>query len=157
MPSIHHLSLIVFDQERHTRQTLSPQQFSNHWFSNFLLLQGMKKSDFSGHQLWGPKILAKTGLATDGQPSSRTYVDINVCRVWRTCSRRCKTMETKRCGKLLSRTWRNNRNLCYFSPVDKNFADETAPVLGSRNGPQNGGHPPSLNLIRLCPGGLAPV
>ena len=88
---------------------------------------------------------------------SRTCVDINVRRVWRTCSRRCKTMETKRYGKLLSRTCRNNRNLRHFSHGGKNFADKTAPILGSRNGPQNGGHSLSLNLICLCPGGLAPV
>ena len=87
-------------------------------------------------------------------------MDINVRRVWRTCSRRCKTMETKRYGKLLSRTCRNNRNLApdFSRSVAKNFADKTAPILGSRNGPQNGpGHSLSLNLICLCPGGLAPV
>ena len=33
----------------------------------------------------------------------------------------------------------NNRNLHYFSPGGKNFADKTTPVLGSKNGPQNGG------------------
>ena len=37
------------------------------------------------------------------------------------------------------------------------FTDKTAPVLGSRNGPQNGGHSFSLNLICLCPDDLAPV
>ena len=47
------------------------------------------------------------------------------------CLRRCKAMETQRYGKLLSRTYRNNRNSCYFSPGDQNFADKTAPVLGS--------------------------
>ena len=73
------------------------------------------------------------------------------------CLRRCKTMETQRYGKLRSRTCRNNRNSCYFSPGDQNFADKTAPVLGSRNGPQNGGHSFSLNLICLCPDDLAPV
>ena len=73
------------------------------------------------------------------------------------CLRRCKTMEKQRNGKLLSRTCRNNRNSCYFSPGDQNFADKTAPVLGSRNGPQNGGHSFSLNLTCLCPDDLAPV
>ena len=68
------------------------------------------------------------------------------------CLRRCKTM-----GPSVSRTCRNNRNSCYFSPGDQNFADQTAPVLGSRNGPQNGGHSFSLNLICLCPDDLAPV
>ena len=68
------------------------------------------------------------------------------------CLRRCKTM-----GPSVSRTCRNNRNPCYFSPGDQNFADQTAPVLGSRNGPQNGGHSFSLNLICLCPDDLAPV
>ena len=68
-------------------------------------------------------------------------------------SRRCRTMETQR----LSRTRGNNRNLCFFSLGDNNFADKTAPVLGSKNGPQNGVHSLSLNLICLCPGDLAPV
>ena len=36
---------------------------------------------------WGPKTLAKTGVATEGLPSSRTCVDINVRRVWRTSTR----------------------------------------------------------------------
>ena len=77
------VSLIAFDQEHHTGQTLFPQQFSNlTGFPNFLLLQGIEKSDFSGPQT-GPKTLAKTGLATEG-PSSRTCVDTNVRRVWRT-------------------------------------------------------------------------
>ena len=66
-------------------------------------------------------------------------------------------METKRYGKLLSRTCRNNRNLRYFLLGGQNFADKTAPIWGSRNGPQNGSHSFSLNLICLCPGGLAPV
>ena len=34
------------------------------------------------------------------------------------CLRRCKTMEKQRHGKLLSRTCRNNRTCCYFSPGD---------------------------------------
>ena len=47
--------------------------------------------------------------------------------------------------------------LAIFRPVTLNFADKTAPVLGSKNGPQNGGHSFSLNLICLCPDDLAPV
>ena len=55
------------------------------------------------------------------------------------CSWRCKTMETQRYAKPRSRARGNNRNLHYFSPGGKNFADKTTPVLGSKNGPQNGG------------------
>ena len=41
------MSLIAFDQEHRTGQTLSPQQFSTlTGFPNFLLLQGIEKSDF---------------------------------------------------------------------------------------------------------------
>ena len=45
--------------------------------------------------------------------------------------------------------------LLLFFAGDSNFADKTAPVLGSRNGHQNGGHSFSLNLICLCPDDLA--
>ena len=74
-------------------------------------------------------------LATEGLPSSRTCVDMNVRRVWRTSSRRCKTMETQLYGKLLSRTRRNNRNF-FFSLDDNNFADKTTPVLESKTDPK---------------------
>ena len=47
--------------------------------------------------------------------------------------------------------------LAIFRPVTKNFTGETAPVLVSRNRPQNGGHSFSLNLICLCPDDLVPV
>ena len=47
--------------------------------------------------------------------------------------------------------------LVLFLLGDNNFADKTTPVLGSKNGPQNGVHSFSLNLICLCPGDLAPV
>ena len=56
--------------EHHTGQTLSPQQFSTlTGFPNFLLLQGIEKSDFSGHQFGVQKPQAKTGPATEGLPS----------------------------------------------------------------------------------------
>ena len=44
--------------------------------------------------------------------------------------RRCKTMKTQRCGKLLSRTCRNNRNSCYFSPGDQKFCRQKGPRFG---------------------------
>ena len=46
------------------------------------------------------------------------------------CLRRCKTMETQRYGKLLSRTCRNNRNSCYFSPGDQKFCRQNGPRFG---------------------------
>ena len=73
------------------------------------------------------------------------------------CLRRCKTMETQRYGKLLSRTCRNNRNSCYFSPGDHNFADKNGPRFGVQKRTQNGGHSFSLHWICLCPDDLAPV
>ena len=42
-----------------------------------------------------------------------------------------------------------------FSLGDNNFADKTTPVLGPKNGPQNGVHSFSLNLICLS-GRLGP-
>ena len=44
---------------------------------------------------------------------------------------------------------------CITSLGDNNFADKTTPVLGSKNGPQNGVHSFSLNLICLS-GRLGP-
>ena len=56
------------------------------------------------------------------------------------CLRRCKTMEKQRHGKLLSRTCRNNRTSCYFSPGDlKMLPTKRPPFWGPENGPQNGG------------------
>ena len=47
--------------------------------------------------------------------------------------------------------------LAIFHLVTLKFFLQTAPVLGSKNGPQNGGHSFSLNLICLCPDDLAPA
>ena len=139
---------------------LSPQQFSTlTGFPNFLLLQGIEKSDFSGHQFGVQKTLAKTGPATEGLPSSRTCVAINVRRAWRTSA----------CGA--AKPWKSSgmENFCrvpaetieplaIFRPVTLKFLPtKRPPVLGSKNGPQNGGHSFSLNLICLCPDDLAPV
>ena len=141
-----------------TPNAFSPAILKSHWCSKLFAPSRDGKRGFFWTSL-GSKNPSKNRSRHRGPPlpSSRTCVDINVRRVWRTCSRCCNTLETKRYGKLLSRTCRNNRNLHYFSPGGKNFADKTAPVLVSRNGPQNGGHSFSLNLICLCPDDLAPV
>ena len=95
----------------HTHQTLSSQQFSNlTGFPNFLLLQGMEKSDFLWAPVWGPKTTAKTGLATEGLPSSRACADIHACRAWRTIARGAAKSWKPSGMQNLSRTRRNNRN-----------------------------------------------
>ena len=106
---------------------------------------------------WGPKTLAKPVSATEGLPSSRTCVDISVRRVWRT-STRGAAKPWKPSGMETSVAYMKKQSkLVLFSLGDHNFADKTTPVLGSKNGPQNGVHSFSLNLICLCPGDLAPV
>ena len=46
------------------------------------------------------------------------------------CLRRCKTMEKQRRGKLLSRTCRNNRTSCYFSPGGLKILPTKRPPFG---------------------------
>ena len=62
----------------HTHQTLSPHQFSNlTGFPNFLLLQGMEKSDFCGHQFGVQKPQQKPvspQRASPVQEHVRTYM-----------------------------------------------------------------------------------
>ena len=52
------------------------------------------------------------------------------------CLRRCKTMEKQRHGNLLSRTCRNNRNSCYFSPVTKILPTKRPPFWGPETDPK---------------------
>ena len=53
------------------------------------------------------------------------------------CLRRCKTMEKQRHGKLLSRTCRNNRTSCYFSPGDlKILPTKRPPFWGPKTDPK---------------------
>ena len=106
----------------------------------------------------GSKNTSKTGVATEGLPSSRTCVDINVRRVWRTSTRgAAKPWKPSGMGNFCRVHEETIETCAFFSLGDHNFADKTTPVLGSKNGPQNGVYSFSLNLICLCPGDLAPV
>ena len=70
---------------------------------------------------------------------SRACADIHACRAWRTIGRGAAKSWKPSGMQNLSCTRGNNRNLHYFLPGGKNFADKTTPVLGSVFGPQNGG------------------
>ena len=127
-------------------------------FQTFCSFKGSKKVIFLDTSL-GSKNPSKNRPRHRGPPQFK-----NMCGhkcspgVENKCLRRCKTMEKQRHGKLLSRACRNNRTSCYFSPGDlKILPTKRPPFWGSKNGPQNGGHSFSLNLICLCPDDLAPV
>ena len=78
--------------------------------------------------------------------SSRACADIHACRAWRTIARGAAKSWKPSGMQNLSRTRRNNRNLHYFLPGGKKFADKTTPVLGS---PQNGGQVEKQIKLRL--------
>ena len=69
------------------------------------------------------------------------------------CSRRCKTMGTQwpsgMQAKLLSRTCGNNRNLHYFSPDGKNFADKRPPFWGPKTDAKTGAKSSGHKQIKL--------
>ena len=74
--------------------------------------------------------------------SSRTCVGINVRRAWRTIARgAAKPWEPS--GTAVCETsvayLRKQSKLALFFDRRQKFCRQTAPVLGSRNGPQNGG------------------
>ena len=101
---------------------------------------------------WGP-FLAKTGAVLSASPvqecsgcvginSSRTCVGINVRRAWRTIARgAAKPWEPS--GTAVCETsvayLRKQSKLALFFDRRQKICRQTAPVLGSRNGPQNGG------------------
>ena len=90
-----------------------------------------KKVIFLGTSL-GSKNHSKNRSRHRGSPQFKNMCGHTCLQgVAKNCSRRCKTMETQRYAKPRSRTRGNNRNLHYFSPGGKNFADKTTPVLGS--------------------------
>ena len=70
---------------------------------------------------------------------SRACADIHACRAWRTIARGAAKSWKPSGMQNLSCTRGDNRNLHYFLPGGKNFADKTTPVSGSVFGPQNGG------------------
>ena len=71
--------------------------------------------------------------------SSRACADTHACRAWRTIARGAAKSWKPSGMQNLSCTRGDNRNLHYFLPGGKNFADKTTPVSGSVFGPQNGG------------------
>ena len=99
--------------------------------------------------VWGPKTTAKTGLATEGLPSSRACADIHACRAWRTIARGAAKSWKPSGMQNLSCTRGDNRNLHYFLPGGKNFADKTTPVSGSVFGPQTGAKSSGHKQIKL--------
>ena len=97
--------------------------------------------------LTAPKPSAKNAVdsrvAKVGLPSSRTGVGINVHKqdVENNCWRRCKTMGTQWpavCKTSVAYLRKQSKLALLFARRQK-FCRQTAPVLGSRNGPQNGG------------------
>ena len=96
--------------------------------------------------LTAPKPSAKNAVdsrvAKVGLPSSRTCVGINVRRAWRTIARgAAKPWEPS--GTAVCETsvayLRKQSKLALFFDRRQKFCGQTAPVLGSRNGPQNRG------------------
>ena len=83
---------------------------------------------------------------------SRTGVGINVRRTWRTIAGgAAKPWEPSgpRYAKLLSRTCGNNRNLHYFSPDGRNFADKRHPFWGPETDPKTGAKSSGHKQIKL--------
>ena len=106
--------------------------------------------------LTAPKPSAKNAVdsrvARVGLPSSRTGVGINVRRTWRTIAGgAAKPWEPSgpRYAKLLSRTCGNNRNLHYFSPDGRNFADKRRPFWGPETDPKTGAKSSGHKQIKL--------
>ena len=84
----------------------------------------------------------RTFTATHVLELSRTCVGINVRRAWRTIARgAAKPWEPS--GTAVCETsvayLRKQSKLALFFDRRQKFCRQTAPVLGSRNGPQNGG------------------
>ena len=140
------MRLIAFDQEQSYRpKAFFPAILNPHRFSKILLLQGIDKSDL-WTPVWGPKTLAKTGLATEGLPSSRTCVDMPAAL----------PMETQRYGKRPVPA-ETIETLAIFRLVTKILGTKTASVFGAQKRTQNGGYLFSLCQICLCPHDLASV
>ena len=82
------------------------------------------------------------GSPKRASPRSRTCVRTNVRRAWRTIARgAAKPWEPS--GTVVCETsvayLRKQSKLALFFDRRQKFCRQTAPVLGSRNGPQNGG------------------
>ena len=94
----------------------------------------------------------RTFMATHVLESSRTGVGINVRWTWRTIAGgAAKPWEPSgpRYAKLLSRTCGNNRNLHYFSPDGRNFADKRHPFWGPETDPKMGAKSSGHKQIKL--------
>ena len=134
----------------HTHQTLSSQQFSNlTGFPNFLLLQGMEKSDFCGHQFGVQKPQQKPvspQRASPVQEHVRTYMlagrgeqllaalqnhgNPAVCK---TCRVPAETIET----------------CTIFCPAAKNLPTKRPPFWGPFLDPKTGTKSPGHKQIKL--------
>ena len=106
-------------------------------FQTFCSFKGSKKVIFLDTSL-GSKNPSKNRPRHRGPPQFK-----NMCGhkcppgVENKCLRRCKTMEKQRHGKLLSRTCRNNRTSCYFSPGDlKILPTKRPPFWGPKTDPK---------------------
>ena len=99
--------------------------------------------------VWGPKTTAKTGLATEGLPSSRACADIHACRAWRTIARGAAKSWKPSGMQNLSRTRGNNRNLHYFCPAAKILPTKRPPFWGPFLDTKTGAKSPGHKQIKL--------
>ena len=106
----------------------------------------------------GSKNTSKAGVATEGLPSSRTCVDINVRRVWRTSTRgAANPWKPSGMGNFCRVHEETIETCAFFRSVTTILPTKRPPFWGPFLDPKNGVHSFSLNLICLCPGDLAPV
>ena len=107
-------------------------------FPTFCSFQGWKKVIFLGTSL-GSKNHSKNRSRHRGPPQFKNMRGHTCLQgVANNCSRRCKIMETQRYAKPAAYP-RKQSKLALFFARWQNFADKTTPVLGSKNGHQNGG------------------
>ena len=99
-------------------------------FQTFCSFKGSKKVIFLDTSL-GSKNPSKNRPWHRGPPQFKNMCGHKCSQgVENKCLRRCKTMEKQRRGKLLSRTCRNHRTSCYFSPGDLKFCRQNGPRFG---------------------------
>ena len=108
----------------------------------------MEKSDFSGHQFGVQKPQQKP-VSPEGPQFKNMCGHTCLQGMANNRSRRCKTMETQRYAKPLSRTRGNNRNLNYFSPGGKILPTKRPPFWGPKTDPKTGAKSPGHKQIKL--------
>ena len=118
-------------------------------FPTFCSFQGWKKVIFLGTSL-GSKNHSKNRSRHRGPPQFKNMRGHTCLQgVAHNCSRRCKTMETQRYAKPLSRTRGNNRNLHYLSPGGKILPTKRPPFWGPKTDPKTGAKSPGHKQIKL--------